>query len=102
MQLKDLAPYVWKMLYNRDNYVGAKGDRKRSNIISLAIKTVGDLELEKAKPAMLKMISNQKYKDVFSELDYSLSKLYKKESPQGGAAVKKNYWSRIAVSELTI
>ena len=102
LHLRELAPYVWKMLYNRDNYVGNQGDRKRSHIISEAIKTVGDLELDKAKPAMLKMISNKKYKDIYSELDYSLSKLYKKNSPKGGFAVKKNYWERVAVKELTI
>lgn len=102
MQLKELAPYVWKMLYNRDNYVGGKGARKRSNIIADAIKTVGDLELEKAKSPMLKMITKKKYRDVHDELDYSLSKLYKKQSPEGTLEVKKNYWSKIAISELTI
>lgn len=102
MQLRDLAPYVWKMLYNRDNYVGGKGERKRSHIIADAIKTVGDLELDKAKSPMLKMISNKKYRDVHNELDYSLSKLYKKESPNGNLEVKKNYWSKVAISELTI
>ena len=102
MKLKSLAPYVWKMLYNKQNYVGIKGARKRSNIISDAIKIVGDLDLQKAKKAMLKMITKKKYKDVHAELDYSLSKLYKKSSPRGSFEVKKNYWSKIALSEVTI
>lgn len=102
MQLKDLAPYVWKMLYNRDNYVGGKGERKRSHIIADAIKTVGDLGLAKAKTPMLKMISSKKYRDIYSELDYSLSKLHEKESPKGGLEVKKNYWNKVAISEITI
>lgn len=102
LQLKELAPYVWKMLYNRDNYVGGKGVRKRSHIIADAIKTVGDLGLEKAKSPMLKMISSKKYVDIHSELDYSLSKLYLKKSPKGSPEVKKNFWSKVAISELTI
>ena len=102
LKLNALAPYVWKMLYNKKNYVGVKGKRKRSNIIKSAIKIVGDLGLKDAKKPMLKMIQRAKYKDVHAELDYSLSKLYKKSSPKGSISLKKNYWNKMAMKEIKI
>lgn len=102
LKIKELAPYVWKMLYNKANYVGMKGKRKRSNIIKDAIKVVGDLGLDAAKKPMLKMMRRKKYRDVHAELDYSLSQLYKKPSPKGSMAIKKNYWNKIAVKEIQI
>jgi len=102
MKLTSLAPYVWKMLYNKSNYVGLKGKRKRSSIIKDAIKTVGDLGFKKARKPMLEMFRKKKYVDVYSELDYSLSKLEGKASPAGGMSVKKHYWNRIGIKEITI
>ena len=102
MKIKELAPFVWKMLYNKANYVGMKGKRKRSNIIRDAIKVVGDLGLKAAKKPMLKMMRKPKYKDVHAELDYSLSRLYNKPSPKGSMAIKKNYWNKLAVKEIQI
>lgn len=102
MDLKELAPYVWKMLYNKKNYLGLKGKRKRSNIIKDIIKIVGDLDFKKAKKPMLKMFKNKKYSDVYSELDYSLSKLSGKKSPKGSLSIKKHYWNRQAINEITI
>lgn len=95
MNLKDLGPYVWKMLYNKKNYVGLRGERKRAHIIRDAIKTVGDLGFNKAKSPMLKMLQNTKYKDVYSELDYSLSKIVGKNSPDGPISIKKRFWARL-------
>ena len=102
MEIKELAPYVWKMLYNKKNYVGLKGKRKRSNIIKDAIKTVGDLDFKQARKPMLKMFQKNKYKDVFEALDYSLSKLSKKNSPDGPLTLKKHYWNQTATSEVKI
>lgn len=102
MKINSLAPYVWKMLYNKKNYVGLKGNRKRSNIIKDAIKVVGDLGFEKAKKPMLEMFKKKKYKDVYEELDYALSKITKKDSPKGSMSVKKIYWNRKSLSGLTI
>lgn len=102
MKIKKLAPYVWAMLYDKSNYAGLKGDRKRAHIIKQAITVVGDLEFEKAKKPMLTMIQNDKYKDVFSELDYSLNKLSSKNSPEGGRTLKKHYWSRLALKSKTL
>ncbi len=102
MKINDLAPYVWKMLYNKKNYVGIKGKRKRNNIIKDAIRTIGDLGFTKAKKPMLEMFKKNKYKDVYEELDYSLSKISKKASPEGSLAVKKHYWNRALLSETSI
>lgn len=102
MKLDTLAPHVWKMLFNKKNYVGIKGARKRSNIIKDAIRTVGDLKFKKAKPALLKMFKKDKYKDVFPELDYALSKITGSDSPEGPITVKKHYWNRTALKEVTI
>ncbi len=101
MKLKDLAPYVWKMLYNKKNYVGTKGKRKRNNIIKDAIRVVGDLKFHKAKKAMLEMFKKKKYSDVYNELDYSLSQL-DGPSPKGSISVKKNYWNKKSIKETTI
>lgn len=102
LKLKNLAPFVWKMLYNKKNYVGLKGSRKRSSIIKDAIKTVGELDFKTAKKPMLKMIQGKKYKDVHEELDYSLSKIVGKASPKGSLQAKKHYWQRLALKEVTI
>lgn len=95
MKLKDLAQSVWKMVYDKNNYVGAKGARKRSHIIGDAIKTVGELELHSVKVSLHKMIKSPNYKDLYSDLDYSLSKLYKQRSPAGSLEVKKKYWKNM-------
>lgn len=102
LKLNSLAPYVWKMLYNKANYMGGEGQRRRANIIKEAIKIVGDLKFKKAKPAMLTMMKKTKYKDVYEELDYSLSKITNKNSPKGSMAVKRNFWKKLAVAEVTI
>lgn len=102
MKIKILAPYVWKMLYNKANYVGGKGLRKRSNIIKEAIKVVGELEFKEARKPMLKMISRSKFKDVHSELDYALNLVSDKDSPKGSIEVKKLYWRKEMVKGLTI
>ncbi len=100
--LKELAPSVWAMLYDKKNYSGLKGKKKRTNIIKEAIKTIGDLRFEKAKDSLLKMAQKDRYKDVFSEIDYSLSKITGQDSPQGDSSKKKYFWSRIALSEAKI
>lgn len=102
MKIKSLAPYVWKMLYNKENYLGAKGSRKRANIIKDAIRVVGELDLGAAKKPMLTMLSKTKYRDVHAELDYSLSKLYNKKSPKGSLSIKRNYWKKVLLSETQI
>lgn len=102
MKLNDLAPYVWAMLYDKSNYAGSEGERKRAHIIKQAIKTVGDLGFTKSKDPMLKMIKRRKYRDIANELDYSLNKLSQKQSPDGDLGVKIRYWTKVATSETII
>lgn len=92
--LKSLAPYVWAMLYDKKNYSGAKGGRKRGEIIRSIIKTIGDLRFQKALTPMLSMIQKKKYKDIHAELDYALTKITNKNSPKGDIVVKKLFWNK--------
>lgn len=102
MKLNDLGPNVWGMLYDESNYSGAKGKLKRTNIIKEIILTIGNLDFQKAKKPMLTMIQDKKYKDIFEELDKSLSKLSKLPSPQGNISSKQYFWSRQALKDKTI
>ena len=101
MDLQDVAPSVWSMLYDESNYAGAKKALKRTQIIRDAVMAVGHLKYDKAKPALLKMINNKDYSDIFVELDYALSKLTGKKSPDHRGA-KQIYWKKYAVTEQII
>ena len=96
MKLTGLAPYVWAMLYDKENYSMSEGVRKRGSIIKTVIKTMGDLGFEKAKKPMLTMIQKKKYSDIHEELDYSLSKLSKAPSPKGDINIKRHFWKKKA------
>ena len=96
MNLTELAPYVWAMLYDKSNYAGQKGKRKRAHIVKQVISTVGDLKFEKAMQPMLTMIQDKKYHDIFSELDYSLKLITGKNSPKGASTVKKKFWATLS------
>jgi hypothetical protein len=102
LKLDDLAPYVWAMLYDKRNYSNSEGQHKRGNIIKIAIKTMGDLGFKESQKPMLAMIQNKKYKDIYEELDYSLSKVSNKPSPSGSIEIKKHYWTKLATAEKTI
>ena len=102
LKIKKLAPYVWSMLYDKSNYAGSVGKRKRTNIIKTAIKTMGDLGFAKAKEPMLSMMQKKKYKDIYPELDYSLNLLSKNSSPKGSYQIKQRFWKRQAVAEKVI
>jgi hypothetical protein len=97
--LKQYGSHVWAMLHDKRNY---SGKFENMNIVKEAIKTVGELKFEKAKPALLKMAQNDKYKGIFGDIDYSLAKITGKNSPSGDEKVKKIFWSRLEVAEKTI
>ncbi|MGK0367460.1 MAG: HEAT repeat protein [Thermoproteota archaeon] len=101
LKLTKLAPSVWKMLYDERNYNGGK-KRKRGSIVKKVITTLGDLNFDKAKKPLLSMASKKKYIDIFPELDYSLSKLFLKDSPKGSVGVKRHFWKRIGISNIKI
>lgn len=102
LNLIGLAPHIWNMLYDKSNYAGAEGNRKRTHIIRSVIKTVGDLKFKTARAPMLKMIQKNKYNDIHQELDYALCQLSSKDSPVGTLEAKRNFWSKIASSDKTI
>lgn len=101
LEIKEKAANVWAMLYDKRNYYNPKdGSRKRTNLIKEAIKVVGDLKFEKAKTPLLSMVQKDKYDDIFSEIDYSLSQITGKKSPDS-KKLKKRFWNKIAISNKT-
>ena len=102
MNLAEHAPKVWAMLYDERNYNQVDKRKKRTNIISQVIRTVGDLRFAKAQGPLLQMIRKKKYKDVFDDIDYSLQQLTGKQSPQGNQAVKRHFWDRVYIDQQVI
>lgn len=92
--LTELAPSVWRMLYDKKNYAGKKGKTKRTSIIGKVIRTIGDLGFQKARKPLLSMITNKKFSDIFEELDYSLNKISSQKSPKGSHSKKYHFWKR--------
>lgn len=102
LELKDKAAQVWGMLYDKRNYYNPKdGQKKRTNLIREAIKTVGDLKFEKAAQPLLSMVQKEKYQDIFEEIDYSLTRITGKKSPED-TNLKKRFWKKIAISYKTL
>ncbi|MBP5296439.1 MAG: HEAT repeat domain-containing protein [Bacteriovoracaceae bacterium] len=98
LHLTKAAPYVWAMLYDQNNYSGKEQHARRTSIIAQAIRTVGDLKFSKAQAPLLKMAQKKKYNDIFSAIDYALSKITGRSSPEGNSAVKRNFWQRQALN----
>ncbi len=121
LNLKGQAPQVWAMLYDTKNYYKptvANNDKKdkkdkkdkaetdesihkRSHLIKKVITTVGDLQFEKAREPLFKMIQNDRYNDIFEEIDYALNRIVDKKSPEGTKEVKRRFWERTALSYKT-
>jgi hypothetical protein len=103
LHLSDYAPYVWRMLYDPQNYVQNKeSKRRRTNIIKSVITTIGLLNFKKAEKPLLKMVVDKKYKDIFNEVDQALSLISGKSSPKGSVDMKRHFWKRFALSKQTI
>jgi hypothetical protein len=98
MSLSEMAPYVWAMLYDKENYYDTKSSKKRTTLIKDVIKTVGDLQFKKAERPLFKMVQNKRYDDIFEECDYALSKITGKPSPNGDKGAKRAFWSRQALN----
>jgi hypothetical protein len=92
LKLSHLSKNVWNMLYDNRNYSKTDKGRKRSDLIKKVIKVVGDLKFEEAKKPLLKMAKNIKYNDIFSEIDYSLTRITNKESKGNSIEAKRFYW----------
>lgn len=105
LNLKSEAPYVWAMLYDKKNYYKAKskdksGDitHKRTHLIKDVIRTVGELGFQKAQEPLFKMIQKDRYNDIFEDMDYALSQILDKESPDATQSIKRHFWKRTALS----
>lgn len=105
MKLKTEAPYVWAMLYDKKNYYQAKkGEKseevthKRTHLIKDVVRTVGELDFEKAQKPLFKMIQKDRYNDIFDDMDYALSQILDKKSPDGPLNIKRHFWKRTALS----
>ena len=48
------------------------------------------------------MIQKEKYTDIFTDIEYSLKRITGKIPPKGNRTVKKIYWQRLAMAEITI
>ena len=101
LKLEDKAANVWAMLYDKNNYADASLGKKRTSIIREVVKTVGDLKFMKAKKPLLTMIQKDKYKDIFSEMEYTLSLITGKKSPKGTQSIKRRFWQKFALMEKT-
>lgn len=103
LKLKKTAPQVWGMLYDKKNYYqptlnGKELKSKRSNIIKSVILTVGELQFEKAKEPLLKMIQKDKYNDIFNEMDVALTRITGQKSPNADMKSKRVFWQRMALN----
>lgn len=93
MKLTKLAPNVWSMMYDQSNYTGKAGARKRTSIVRSVIRTVGDLQYQKAQAPLAKLIQKPKYQDLVEDLDYSLEKISGKTSNTKSAAETRKFWA---------
>jgi hypothetical protein len=104
LELRNLSANVWSMLYDKRNYHVSKDkkSKKRTHIVKNIIKTIGDLEFKKAQKPLLSMMQKKKYKDIYTEIDYALSKIMKKKSPQDDLSAKKRFWKKMALANTII
>jgi hypothetical protein len=94
LKVKSLGASVWKLLLDKSNYEGSEGGLKRSSLIKNVIKTIGELQYEPVKEHLYTMIQKDNYKDIYQELDYSLSQLTGKTSPDGDLKTKRVFWQK--------
>jgi hypothetical protein len=95
MKISPLAPNVWSMMYDKSNYSGDAGNRKRTSIVKSIIRTVGDIRFEKAKSPLAKLIQKPKYQDLVEDLDYSLEKITGEVSPNSSVEQRRKFWSKL-------
>lgn len=98
MKIKAMGPHVWQMMYDQSNYSGEAGNRKRTSIVKSIIRTLGDLQYDKAKKSLARLIQKPKYQDLAEELDYSLEKITGEKSPNS-IAERRKFWSKLAMAE---
>ena len=80
LKLEDCAGSVWQMIFDKRNYRGKKGKRRRTSLISKIIRTVGDLGYYQARENLLKLKANgKKYSDLLPDIEYALGKIKERQ-----------------------
>ena len=102
MSLKTMAPLVWQMLHNEQNYYTGKGRQSYTNFIRDIIKTVGELKFKRALKPLLSMVQKDQYNGIFPEIEYALAKITGKRIPRGDNKIKRRYWKRVAIANTKI
>lgn len=103
LQLRQFAPQVWAMLYDENNYDQYDEGVRRGDIIRNAILTIGDLEFKEAKTPLFSMVQNDRYKDIFNEMDYSLQRITGRQSPQTSQIqVKRRFWQNLSLASTNL
>ncbi len=102
MNISAMAPQVWNMMYDKSNYSGDVGNRKRTSIVRSIIRTIGDVKFEKAKSPLAKLIQKPKYQDLIEDLDYSLEKITGKNSPNSSVQARRQFWSKLNMNSVVI
>jgi hypothetical protein len=109
LKLRRYGSQVWSMLYDKQNYYNisnkdksAKNGVKRTDMIKKIIKTVGDLQFQKAEAPLLAMMQKKKYRDIYEEIDYGLKLITGKQSPKGNSKVKQIFWNKHSLRTKTI
>jgi hypothetical protein len=93
LKLKKYSKDVWAMLFDKKNYHQGKNKKnKRSLLIKKVVKIIGELKFKSAMKPFLSLVQNEKYKDIFYEIDYSLQKISGKKSPSKNKKEKRYFW----------
>ena len=100
LALKEAAPMVWAMLYDKKNYhVNSTSIKKGTHFIKDIIKTIGDLKFSKAATPLLSMIQKNKYNYVFEEMNYALTRITGRKTPKGDITSKRRFWQKFALAQ---
>ena len=97
LSLKQTAPMVWAMLYDKKNYHFGKNGKKGTHFVKDIVKTIGQFRFKKATKPLLGMIQKDRYKSIFFEIEYALREITGKKIPRGGIEAKRRYWKKVAL-----
>ena len=101
LSLKETAPMVWAMLYDKKNYHVSKDGQKGTHFVKDIVKTVGDFKFKKALKPLFGMVQKKRYSNIFPEIEYALQEITGKKSPDGGFEKKRRYWKKMALNYTT-
>ena len=95
-KLKEMAPLVWDMMDDKRNYYDEKNQKGATGLVKMIIRAVGELKFNKALGPLVSMLQNDKYRDSYSDIEYSLRKITDKSTPLGVKLnARRQYWSNI-------